>query len=51
MATCPTTRIKNKYGPGYAIKNTADLSPDDEIWGEVKKPIKKTRKKTAKKPR
>jgi hypothetical protein len=32
MASCPTTRIKNKFGPGYAIKNTADLTDEDELW-------------------
>ena len=34
MQTCPTTRIKNKFGTGYAIKNTADLTDDDELFVE-----------------
>lgn len=29
---CPTTRIKNQFGPGYAIKNTADLTDADDLW-------------------
>ena len=45
MARVPTSKIVNQFGPGYAIKNTADLTKDDVLWSD--KPVKKATKKKA----
>ena len=49
MSTVPTSKIKNQFGPGYAVKNTADLTDADVLWSEKKVAKKKATKKKAKK--
>ncbi len=50
MDMCPTTLIKIGFAPGYAKKNTADLTKDDVLWvAPTKKKAKKATKKKVKK--